>query len=73
MDDKLDQADLLIFYSVNLEILLLLIIKCISFVSFCVTNIYSHMGREIFPGLSRFTEIMFHNMAADKGVIPPEC
>jgi hypothetical protein len=31
------------------------------------------MGRKVFPGLSHFTEIMFHNMAADEGVISPEC
>jgi hypothetical protein len=28
---------------------------------------------KIFTGLSRFAEIKLHNMAADKGVISPEC
>ncbi len=72
MDCKTDQTDLLIFNSVNLETLLLFI-KYISFVSSNVIDTYSQRDRKIFPGLSRFTEIMFHNMAADKGVIFPEC
>jgi hypothetical protein len=72
MDNKPDQADLLILYIVNLEILLLFI-KYISFVSYCVIDIYSHGDRKMFPVLSCFTEIMFHNMTADEGVIFPEC
>ena len=58
MDSKPDQADLLILCIVNLEILLLLI-KYISFVSSCVIDIYSYRDRKMFPGLSRFMEIMF--------------
>ena len=72
MDSKPDQVDLLILYIVNLEILLLFS-EYISFVSYYVTNVYNLRGRKIFPGLSRFTEIIFHNMAADKGMISPEC
>jgi hypothetical protein len=72
MDSKPDQADLLILYIVNLEILLLFS-EHISFVSSYVNDVYNLRGRKIFPGLSRFTEILFHNMTADKGVISPEC
>jgi len=72
MASKPDQADLLVLYIVNLEILLLFI-KYISIVSSYIIDIYSQRGRKTFPGLSRFTEIMFHNMTTDKGMIFPEC
>ncbi len=72
MDSKPVQSDLLILYILNLEILLLFI-KYISFVSYCVINIYSHEDRKMFPVLSCFMKIVFHNMAADEGVIFYEC
>lgn len=62
------KSDLLKLYNVNLE-MLLLFIKYISFVSYCVINIYSHRGRKMFLVSSCFTEIMFHYTSADEGVI----
>ena len=51
----------------------MLFFRYVSFVSSYVIGIYSYRGMKTFPCLSRFTEIMFHNMTADKGVISPEC
>ena len=74
MNSKPDQADLLILYIVNLEILLLFF-EYIFYISSCAINIYSHRDRKMFPGLSRIAEIMFHNMAADEYVffLTPNC